>query len=219
MFRLMLWTVTVGCTPPCRPIHSVGDDKKQGYPGQTRPPTNVHSLSGDGHSQRHVDNICRRQPIQMPLNPHSCGDCGLCNCLMARICQGELLVVVVMVCQIRGMCVKVLLVGNYGNAKNNDNNMLWCSHNNTITPPCAIIIMSLQSEVNTHRQQMPPPKTTRQRTIHVPPSSYRRPCSGGRCDGRRKGCGRKFNINTIIIIPHLQSHLLISSHSYSSLSP
>lgn len=155
----------------------------------------------------------------MPLNPHSCGDCGLCNCLMARICQGELLVVVVMVCQIRGMCVKVLLVGNYGNAKDNDNNMFWCSYNNTITPPCAIIIMSLQSEVNTHRQQMPPPKTTRQRTIQVPPSSYRRPCSGGRCDGRRKGCGRKFNINTIIIIPHLQSHLLISSHSYSSLSP
>lgn len=36
---------------------------------------------------------------------------------------------------------------------------------------------------------------------------------------KKKGCGRKFNINTIIIIPHLQSHLLISSHSYSSLSP
>lgn len=86
----------------------------------------------------------------MPLNPRSCGDCGLCNCLMARICQGELLVVVVMVCQIRGMRVKVLLGGNYGNAKDNDNNMLWCSHNNTITPPCAIIIItSLQSEVNT----------------------------------------------------------------------
>lgn len=29
MFRLMLWTVTVECTPPCRPIHSVGDDKNR----------------------------------------------------------------------------------------------------------------------------------------------------------------------------------------------
>lgn len=36
--------------------------------------------------------------------------------------------------------MEVLLVGSYGNAKDNDNNMLWCSHNNTITPPCAIII-------------------------------------------------------------------------------
>lgn len=155
----------------------------------------------------------------MPPIPILVMNCGLCNCPIVRICPGELVVVVVMVCQTRGMCVEVLLVGSYGNAKDNDNNMLWCSHNNTITPPCAIIITtSLQSQVkDIHTptaQQMPPPKTRRQRTIQVPPGS------GGRCDGRRKGCGRKFNINTIIIIPHLQSHLLISSHSTSSsLSP